>query len=229
MIKAVIFDLDDTLISERKYIESGYSHISYLLSKELNKEQNEIYDLLFEIFEQSPQRVFNRFFDILGVNYTQEKIFKLVEEYRNHFPTIRFYDDVIPCINDLKKLEIKLGIITDGYANAQRQKLTALKAYDYFDEVIITDELGKRFWKPHPKSFEIIKEKLNVEFDEMIYVGDNPKKDFYIGKVYPIRTVMINRKSSIYKNEAYYKNIKELYRIKSLHELMEVIQIITGE
>lgn len=220
MIKAVIFDLDDTLISEKQYIESGYRHISNLLSRRLNKDQKEIYNRLFKLFYENPQNVFNRLFELLGVYYTKNDILELVEEYRSHLPTISFYDDVLPCLEELKSMKIKLGIITDGYANAQLQKLKAINAKSYFDEIIVTDELGREYWKPHPKAFEILKEKFDVEFNEMAYVGDNPEKDFYISKIIPVKTVRIYREDGVYKNNYYLNNIKENYSIQNLHELI---------
>jgi putative hydrolase of the HAD superfamily len=219
MVKAVIFDLDDTLISERQYIDSGYHYIAKLLSNKLNKNEEELYKLLNELLIESPKNVFNRLFDKLEFCYTNDDILKLVEEYRNHVPAIKFYDDVLPCLEFLKSKGIKVGIITDGYLNTQRRKLNAIKAYDYFDEIIITDEFGREFWKPHPKAFEIMQERLNVEFNEMIYVGDNPEKDFYIGSILPIKTVRIIRKQSIYINTSYYMNIKEHFTIYSLTDL----------
>ncbi|MBE0069602.1 HAD family hydrolase, partial [Thermoanaerobacterium thermosaccharolyticum] len=219
MVKAVIFDLDDTLISERQYIDSGYHYIAKLLSNRLNKNEEELYKLLNELLIESPKNVFNRLFDKLEFCYTNDDILKLVEEYRNHVPAIKFYDDVLPCLEFLKSKGIKVGIITDGYLNTQRRKLNAIKAYNYFDEIIITDEFGREFWKPHPKAFEIMQERLNVEFNEMIYVGDNPEKDFYIGSILPIKTVRIIRKQSIYINTSYYMNIKEHFTIYSLTDL----------
>ncbi|WP_159882487.1 HAD family hydrolase [Paenibacillus puerhi] len=229
MIKAVIFDLDDTLISERKYIESGYHYISNLLSLKLQISEKELYRLLVELFNQSSVNVFNRLFDTLQIAYTKNEILELVEHYRNHLPSIDFFDDVVPCLINLKKRGLKVGIITDGYANSQYKKLDAVKAFDYFDEIIVTDELGREYWKPHPKAFEIMKERMNFEFDEMIYVGDNPKKDFYINSIYPIRTVRIAREYSIYKYELYYENIRESLKVTSLLDLNKLIQNDVGE
>ncbi|QPC47652.1 HAD family hydrolase [Mangrovibacillus cuniculi] len=230
MIKAVIFDLDDTLISEKEYIESGYRHISKILSERFSKDERTLYQLLLELLNDSSKNVFNRLLDRLEIVYTKENILELVEEYRNHNPDISFFDDVLPCLEQLKNKKIKTGIITDGYANAQRQKLKAVKADNYFEEIIVTDELGREYWKPHPKSFEIIKENLNVEFNEILYVGDNPKKDFYISNIYPISTARIDRGNSIYTDALYYKNIQELYRITSLVDLQcSAIQNGLGE
>ncbi|HFK1452408.1 TPA: HAD family hydrolase [Bacillus pacificus] len=223
MIKAVIFDLDDTLISERRYIESGYKHISKLLSKKLQKDEQELYQLLMNLFNENTRNVFNRVLDTFGISYTQNEIMELVEEYRNHTPIIQFFEDVLPCLKKLRAKGINIGIITDGYAKAQRQKLEAIKAIDYFDEIIVTDELGREYWKPHHKPFEVMREKLNVEFSEMVYIGDNPQKDFYISCIYPIQTVRIHR-NGVYKNSNYLNNIKENHSIYCLNELDVVFE-----
>lgn len=217
MIKAVIFDLDDTLISEKKYVESGFKHISSLLEKKLNGNHRDLYILMNRLFNENPNNVFNRLFDEYGFNYSQDDIIELIEEYRNHSPKINSYHDVVPCIKKLKDNQIKLGVITDGYANAQRQKLTAIKAFELFDEIVITDELGRDFWKPHPRAFEIMKKKLDVEYNEMIYIGDNPKKDFYINKIYPITTIRIHR-GGIYQDTDYLEDIMETASFYSLDE-----------
>lgn len=80
--------------------------------------------------------------------------------------------------------------------------------------------MGREYWKPHPKAFEILKEKFDVEFNEMAYVGDNPEKDFYISKIIPVKTVRIYREDGVYKNNYYLNNIKENYSIQNLHELI---------
>ncbi|MDA2327534.1 HAD family hydrolase [Bacillus cereus] len=223
MIKAVIFDLDDTLISERRYIESGYKHISKLLSEKLQKDEQKLYQLLMDLFNENTRNVFNRVFDTFGISYTQNEIMELVEEYRNHTPIIQFFEDVLPCLKNLRSKGINVGIITDGYANGQRQKLKALKAFNYFDEIIVTDELGRQYWKPHSKAFEIMKEKLDAKFDEMLYIGDNPEKDFYISNIHPIQTVRIYR-NGVYGNREYLSNIKENHSIYSLDELDAIVK-----
>lgn len=220
MIKAVIFDLDDTLISERQYIDSGYRNIAEYLSNCLNMDASDIYKILMRLYMISPKYVFNRFYDTLGINYIDDVILNLVNRYRNHKPDIEFYKDVVPLLNYLKNKGIKTGIISDGYAETQKQKLAAICAYDYFDEILLTDEMGREFWKPNPKAFEVMNNKLCVEFDEMVYIGDNPEKDFYISKVYPIRTIRIIRESSVYKNSEYYKGVKETETVYSLSEIV---------
>ncbi|WLR61519.1 HAD family hydrolase [Guptibacillus hwajinpoensis] len=225
MIKAVIFDLDDTLVSEYQYIESGYSHISQLLSSRLNKDSKSINALLEDLFNQNTQNVFNRLYDLLEIQYTNEMIMDLVEEYRNHEPAIDFYDDVLPCLYDLKLQEIKTGIITNGYAKAQNLKLRVVKGFDHFDEIIIADELGKEYWKPHPKPYEMMSKKLNMAYSEMVYVGDNESKDFVSPNKLGMKTVHIRRPKGVYSDgyHSYGQDFQAQYSINSLKELLEVL------
>jgi len=226
-IKAVIFDLDDTLISEKQYIDSGYRYISSILSVSLNIEKQDIYNLLWDLFEISPKNVFNRLLEKLKIPHTEEQIIKLVESYRNHEPKIQFYSDVLPCLEKLKEKNIKTGIITDGYLSTQRNKLRVLKADRYFDQIIITDEIGREYWKPHPKAFELMSQRLAVEFEEMLYIGDNPEKDFYISSIYPIKTIQICRKNEdiIHKDKSYFEDVKEDCKIYNLIDIINILII----
>ena len=223
MIKAVVFDLDDTLISEYDYIKSGYTVIAKKIKNDFNieKETSEIYNLMLNIFKKDSRNVFNTLLNELNVEYDENYIKELVKVYREHIPSINFFDDVIPCIEKLKENGIKLGIITDGYIITQKNKLKILNAYELFDKIIITDELGKEFWKPNPRPFEMMKEYFNIEYEEMMYVGDNPKKDFYIKKYYPVKTTRINRKNAIYFNIEYLENINEDISIINLKEILD--------
>jgi putative hydrolase of the HAD superfamily len=218
MVKAVIFDLDDTLISEKEYIKSGYRHIAGIIEDRFAMDKNQVFDDLMSFFKVSPLNVFNRLYDKYQIEYSKEMILDLVKEYRGHFPDIKFYEDVLTCLSELKGLGIKVGIITDGYAIAQRQKLKAVQADKYFDEIIVTDELGRDYWKPHPKAFELMKEKFKVNFDEMIYVGDNPEKDFYISRTYPIKTVRILR-DGVHNDKGCLEGIEADISINYLQEI----------
>ena len=225
MVRAVIFDLDDTLISEQQYIDSGYLHVSQLLSKQLNQDPKNIYFILTELFNENPRNVFNRLFDLMEKSYTNEMIMDLVEAYRKHEPIIDFYDDVLPCLEFLKQYNVKTGIITNGYAIAQKKKLIAVGGFELFDEIIITDELGSKFWKPHAKAYRMMKDKLKIDYAEMVYVGDNVSKDFVTPNTLGMKTVHIERKNGIYllANHSYGQEFHAHYSIKCLNELCDLL------
>ena len=74
MIMALIFDLDDTLISERQYIESGYQHIAGVLNDMYRLDSKVVYLDLISLFEKSPKNVFNRLLDKYGIEYDDKLI-----------------------------------------------------------------------------------------------------------------------------------------------------------
>ena len=65
--------------------------------------------------------------------------------------------------------------------------------------------------------------KFNLKPEEIIYVVDNPKKDFYVKNILPIKTIKIERKNAIYINEDYLSNIKEDILIKNLSEILDYV------
>lgn len=226
MIKAVVFDLDDTLIKEVDYIKSGFDVVSTSISKNYDLDKELVLKDMFELFDESSSYVYNRVLDKNNVLYSKQEIMNLVEIYRNHTPQIRLSKKVIKVLEELRSKGYKIGVITDGYKESQRKKIEALNLEKHVDKIIVTDELGREYWKPHPRSFELMKEKLNVDFNEMVYIGDNPQKDFYINKVYPIKTIRLYS-LGIYKDDGYYKEVKENYRIKDLTEIIRLLGEIT--
>jgi putative hydrolase of the HAD superfamily len=181
-----------------------------------------VYNLLLKLFKEDRQMVFNRMLSELELDQSQATVKNLVQIYRNHQPQITFFPDVLPAIEKLHQQKIRTGIITDGYYQAQLLKIQAVKADQYFDPIICTDKWGVNFWKPHPQSFEAMRSELQLQFEEMVYVGDNPAKDFYIGAVVPIKTIRILR-GGVHDTDNYYQNIKETARINSLSKLNEVM------
>ena len=225
MIKAVVFDLDDTLICEKEYIKSGFKYISKLISQEHNIEAILIYESINKLFEENTKKVFDRLLDKLNIKYDMEYINYLIFNYRNHIPSITLYPDAQKVLDYLRESGIKLGMITDGYKIIQRNKLKVLNIEDYFECIVVTDELGREYWKPHIKPYQIVKESMGLEYDEMVYVGDNISKDFITANNIGMNTIMICREEGIYykvdKTDEYKANIT----INNLNELIEVLKL----
>jgi len=212
MFKAVVFDLDDTLFVEEDYVKSGFRAVARFLGNLA------LYDKMLELYYENKKDVYQR------MNFTEQQCNDCITVYRDHFPDLVLDNDVKFVLDYLKKNDYKTGIITDGRPKGQRNKINALGLEDMVDYIIITDELGGvSFRKPFPKAFELMKEKMSVEYEEMIYIGDNPQKDFFVRKFYPIFTVRLINTSGIYFDEHYYKDIKENMRISSLLEVLTLL------
>ena len=225
MIKAVVFDLDDTLISEKEYIRSGFKVVAKKIAVENNLNENNVYKLMYETFNEDSKNVFNRVLDKLGIQYEIDYIKELINCYREHMPDIKLYDDAKYIIETLYQKGIKLGMITDGYKVTQRNKLKVLDISDYFEYIVVTDELGREFWKPHKKSYEIMKEKLGFDYDEMVYVGDNVDKDFVTANKLGIRTIFINRAEGVYSGIKKSDEYTAKWEVENLENIITLLKI----
>lgn len=189
----VIFDLDDTLYSEKQYVRSGYKAVAKLLGDEA------LADRLWTYFENGKPAI-DELLNELGC---VEKKAECLEVYREQIPEITLYDGVSELIQKLKSKGIKVGIITDGRVSGQKRKLQALGLDKLIDDIIITDELGgTQFRKPCDIAFRIMQRRWGLPFEQMVYVGDNAEKDFQAPKQLGIRSVWVQNKEGLYQKNA---------------------------
>lgn len=190
-ISGVIFDLDDTLYSEKQYVRSGYKAVAQLLGDE------SISDKLWAYFEEGKPAI-----DLLlnELNCIEKKEV-CVNAYREHNPEITLYDGVCELIQKLKSRGINVGIITDGRISGQKKKIQALGLDQLIEDIIITDELGGlQFRKPCDIAFRIMQHRWGIPFEQIVYIGDNPEKDFQAPKQLGMQTVHFKNEDGIYFN-----------------------------
>ena len=200
-IKGVIFDLDDTLYSEKEYVKSGYKAVSDYLGGGYAEK-------LWSFFESGKPAI-DELLNELG---RENEKTKAVEVYRSHKPTIHLYPGVTEMIEELRAKGIKVGIITDGRPEGQRNKLETL-GLDV-DDVIITDELGGiQFRKPCDIAFRILITRWRLNPADVVYVGDNPVKDFQAPRQLGMRSIYFNNPDGLY-HIAGRDGIKNLTQIK---------------
>jgi len=191
-LKAIVFDLDDTLYSEKEYVKSGYAAVAQVLPMVKNAEEK-----LWKAFEEKKSAIDELLHseDI----YSEELKQKCLEAYRFHFPSIHLYDKVAEMFRFLRQKGLLIGIITDGRPEGQRAKIKALGLDNLVDYIIITDELGgAKYRKPNEKAFVIMKDQLLVEYNEMCYVGDNIRKDFIAPEMLGMRYIWFRNMDGLY-------------------------------
>ncbi|MBQ9096929.1 MAG: HAD family hydrolase [Clostridia bacterium] len=191
-VAVVIFDLDDTLYPEKEYVRSGYRAIA----KQTPEIEN-MSEKLWHVFENGGAAID----DVLkneGV-FSEEKKQECLNIYRFQVPEISLYEDAKQLLINLKNKGVPLGIITDGRVEGQCAKIKALEIEKYIDYIIITDELGGiSFRKPNEKAFVMMQEHFGVPFGEMVYIGDNPRKDFIAPQKLGMKSIHFANKDGIY-------------------------------
>ncbi|WP_315077713.1 HAD-IA family hydrolase [uncultured Clostridium sp.] len=220
MIKLIMFDLDDTLYYEKEYVLCAFEDVANYLGNKYNKNTILLYERMKEIFEkQGRGKIFNI---ICEENNFNEDINKLINIYRNCKPKLNLYNDSVEILKWLRRKRYKMGIITDGCARVQWNKIKGLDIETLVDRIIVTDDIGREFWKPHKRSYLDMIDYFDVAKNECIYIGDNPNKDFIGAKELGIKTIRIIRENGdhIYtfleeKYEADF-NINNLLELKNL-------------
>lgn len=191
-LKAVIFDMDDTLYGEKEYVKSGYSKIAEVLPQVENADQK-----LWKLFEEKKPAID----ELLRIEGFDDPAVKeaCLNAYRFQMPNIHLYPGVEEMLKSLRKKGMLLGLITDGRPEGQRAKIKALGLEAFFDQIIVTDEFGgSEFRKPNPLAFQTMKERMNVEYAQMCYVGDNTKKDFIAPQQLGMRCIWFQNRDGLY-------------------------------
>ena len=187
-IDTVIFDLDDTLYSEKDYVRSGFRAVA-----EAFPEIPTIYEELWITFEKKEPAI-----DVVCANHNlvnrKEEALRI---YRHHKPHINLYPGVREMLGRIERTR-KLGIITDGRPEGQRAKLEALGLTDI--PYIITDELGGiEFRKPCEKAFVLMCQNFGTAYEKTVYVGDNIAKDFSAPQKLMMQCIWFNNCSGLYR------------------------------
>ena len=180
MIKGVLFDLDDTLYDSSSFADQARREaIKMMIDAGLNATEEEAYNILQRIIKQKGSN-YNRHLDdlvkaIMG-HYEPKIITMGIITYHNvKFALLRPYPDTIKTLIALKKMGLKLGVITDGITIKQWEKLIRLGIVDFFDEVVTSEEFG--LGKPNVEFFEYGIKKMGLNPDEAVYVGDRIDRD----------------------------------------------------
>lgn len=175
-LDAVIFDLDDTLYSEKEYVHYGYTLVAERVAALDPKfaDVEATVKFLWDAFE-SHKPAFDMW---LPDDENLRK--KCIEWYRAQQPEVlTLYPEAKNVIEQLRAQGKKVAVLTDGRPEGQWAKVKALNLANLVDCVVVTDELGgPEFRKPCDIAYRVVQKRLNVPFERMAYVGDNPKKDF---------------------------------------------------
>ena len=220
MITTVGFDLDDTLYDEIEYCKSGFSAVAEFLAGPPEAPPAErIFGALWKQFTDGNRKnTINAALDELEINYDDKLLGELVNVYRNHIPTIKLPDDSRDVLRELRA-KYTLALLTDGFLPAQQYKVKSLGIEKYFQCIVYTEQLGRESWKPSPAGFEKILQILRKKPENMVYVGDNEKKDFIAPNKLGFLTVQLIRSARIHTSISAEPGAKAQFIIHKISKL----------
>ncbi len=205
LMRAVLFDLDDTLFDHKnsrlKGLEALHNRFSKLKAvplKELEEEHErllsadycQVLDGKISIDAGTTQRI-TRLFAMYGINLSVEEEKTAVDLYKEEYLKNR---QPVPGSKELLTTLMnyaKLGVVTNGLVEPQMEKLQACKIDKLIDYVIISEAVG--YQKPNKELFEAALEKVNVKPCDAVYVGDSWECDIMPAVAVGMKAVWLNR------------------------------------
>ncbi|WP_062047578.1 HAD family hydrolase [Bacillus sp. JCM 19034] len=217
MIKAVLFDLDGTLLnrdeSVKRFIDNQYER----LNKWVGHIKKEKYISRFieldkrgyvwkdKVYQQLTQE-----FHISGITWGG-LLQDYISEYKyNCVP----FDKLIQMLEELKSRNFLLGMITNGYGQFQMDNIKALGIEEHFDVILVSEWEGIK--KPDPKIFKRALEQINVSPKQSVFVGDHPKNDVKAAQNVGMR--------GIWKKDFQWGNVQADFTVSDLAELPLIIE-----
>jgi putative hydrolase of the HAD superfamily len=192
MLKAVIFDLDNTLTDfMRMKAVSVEAAVETMIDAGLDMDAEEAKRKLFEIYDREgieDQRVFDKFLnENFGEIDPMIHTAAIIGYRRGREYTLVLYPHVKRTLIELAKRGLKLVVLSDAPRYQAWSRLCYLQLQHFFDHVITFEDTGVR--KPDPAPFERAIELLQMKPDEVIMVGDWPERDMVGGRGVGIKTV----------------------------------------
>lgn len=172
MIKAVIFDMYETLITHfssplyfgrQMAYDAGISEEKFQYIWSPSEEDRTIGKKTFEDVIEAILRE-NECYSMQLLNTIVEKRMDSKRECFNHL-----HAEIIPLLEMLKKKGLYIGLISNCFSE-EVKAIRESKLYPYFDEVYLSFEQGIQ--KPDEEIFTRCMDGFDVKADECLYVGD---------------------------------------------------------
>lgn len=222
MIKAIIFDLDNTLIDfmrmKRTAIEAA---IKSMIDAGLNFPYETIKAKIDEIYNEKGIE-YQQVFDILLNHFLGKIDYKILSAGIVAYRTAReaelnTYPKIVPTLIKLIKMGIKLGVVSDAPSREAWLRLSYIGLHHIFDAAITFDDSNE--YKPSSVPFQLILKRLNVAPAEALMVGDWAERDVVGAKQVGMKTVFA-RYGDVFNTEVHGAD----YEINDISDLIDIVK-----
>jgi HAD superfamily hydrolase (TIGR01493 family) len=194
MIKGVLFDFWGTLVANG--MRSPVKQVLFLLR---------IRDTFHEFIVKFEDALYTKTFDdqavafesvckAFNVNPHPVLIEKLIGMWNKNKFTAKPYDDTIAYLKTLKEKGIKVGLVCNTDNFSLPFVLDKFEMRELFDEVVLSCDVGAL--KTNPALYEHALEKLGLQKEEVLIVGDSEQSDMQGATNANIKGVLMDRRNS---------------------------------
>lgn len=192
MIKAIVFDLDNTLVDFMAMKDRAIEGAALaMIDAGLMMSKKDAVEKIYEIYEEEgieDQKVFDKFLtrELGAIDYRIHAA-GIIGYRRAREAALVLYPHVQFVLMELMKRGIKLAVLSDAPRLQAWLRLCQLNLHNIFDNVITFEDTNKK--KPAPEPFKLALQKLQVKPEEAIMVGDWAERDIYGAKLVRMKTV----------------------------------------
>ncbi len=221
MIKAVIFDVDNTLVDfmkmKRLAVEAAISSMIDAGLQVTISEANKTIDQIYKDKGIEYQKVFDLFLE----THLQKMDYRIwsagvVAYRRSREASLIPYPHVHSTIHQLMKKGIKMGVLSDAPSREVWLRLAYMNFHHLFDVVVTSEDTGK--FKPNPDGFELVLKRLEVSPAEAIMVGDWVERDIAGAKGIGMKTAFA-KYGDTFNNQATIAD----YELDDISKLIDII------
>jgi putative hydrolase of the HAD superfamily len=215
-IRAVLFDLDGTLLNRRVTFRRHLQLQVQRLDDLFSDAGGDLVERML-VLDDNGSAPRHEFYHRIAEEFSLPgwASARLLEDFEAHFP-----ESCVPVpnlsvtLNALRKAGLQLGLITNGRVLIQGRKIDGLGIRHLLDVVVISESAGVR--KPDPRIFADALSRLGVVPSAAAYVGDNPEVDVLGAK----RSGLV----AIWKRDTFWTEPSDCdYVIADLNELPSVV------
>lgn len=222
MIKAVLFDLDNTLIDFMKVKRTSVdAAINAMLAAGVRISKKKAEKVLYALYKQhgiEHQLIFQKFLRAVLGRLDYKILAEGIIAYRKmQAGILQPYSDVIPTLKKLRQQRLKLAIVSDAPRMRAWLRLVEMGLQNYFDTIVCFEDTGsyKHTGLPFKKALRLLK----LKPDDCLMVGDWPERDIVGAKKLGIRAVFARYGAT--------KKIKKSgadFEIDSVKEVVDVVK-----
>jgi putative hydrolase of the HAD superfamily len=227
VIRAVVFDLDNTLIDfMRMKDEAVNAAARAMVDAGLTLTQQQAVAGIEAVYQQKGieyQFVFDDFLQQQLGEVDWKMLASAVLSYRRSREAhLVLYPRALSTLIELAKRGLKLAVVTDAPRREAWLRLAALGLHHLFDVVVTFEDTGKN--KPDSAPFRRALEELQVEADQALMLGDWAERDMVGAAQVGMRTVFA-RYGDIFGT----KDSGADHEINDIAELLEIVSRSDGQ
>lgn len=218
MIRAIIFDLDGTLL------DRNASLIQFIKNQHKHRLSDQTKVPLSEYIKDFREYDNNGYVPKVNVYEKLQNTYGWDESLSRHLWKDfqeRFHEHCVPMsgleelLQELSSSDLQKGLITNGETLFQSRTIDALQIEKYFDSILISEREGIR--KPETEIFSRCLEQMKVEPEEAVYIGDHPENDIKAASKLGLKTIWI-------ENDVYEEPDMADFTVGTLSQISNVIE-----